>query len=173
MQMVFAHGADGYEEDGPMARELATMLGARLVFPSLVEEDTTLDAGTGPVREALESAGDGCIAIGHSFGASILLHAVAASRVMPRAILLLAMPDWGADGWDVDAYLPPSAANDLRLPVTLHHCRDDDVVPFSHLAANAHALPRAAARSHPHGGHAFSGALPAVLASSAGIARTV
>lgn len=41
------------------------------------------------------------------------------------------------------------------MQISLHHCRDDEVVPFEHLALNAARLPSATVVEHQRGGHQF------------------
>ncbi|WP_202977815.1 hypothetical protein [Nocardioides daphniae] len=43
------------------------------------------------------------------------------------------------------------------MAVALHHCRDDEEVPFDHLALNAARMPSAYVVEHPRGGHQFVG----------------
>jgi len=80
--------------------------------------------------------------------------------------VLLATPDWGPDGRDVDDYaLPPDAEQRLAsgLRIDLHHCVEDDVVPIDHLDLLSARLPRATVTRHGHSGHQFEGdALEAV-----------
>lgn len=75
-----------------------------------------------------------------------------------RRLILLAAPDWGPEGWDVPEFALPEDA-DAALPadlqVELHHCLDDEVVPFDHLHQLAARLPRALVRYRRQGGHQF------------------
>ena len=68
---------------------------------------------------------------------------------------LLAVPDWGPSGWDQRdyAFSGPEPSQEL----TLHHCRDDDVVPVEHLALMSAKLPYARTVEHERGGHQFDG----------------
>jgi predicted alpha/beta hydrolase family esterase len=153
MHFLFLHGAGGYADDRSLADRLAASRGARVEYPRLPEEDMTVGAWSEPIRSRLAALGPQDLVIAHSFAASMLLHVLGAGGVAPIRALLLAMPNWGPDGWQVDEYdfrggVPASA-------LALHHCRDDEVVPFDHLALNAAVLPGAAVHEYPRGGHQF------------------
>lgn len=153
--MLFVHGAGGYAEDRVLADALGARLDATVETPRLPDEDMSVEAWAAPVRQALDDLGGDDLVVAHSFGATILLHVLAGSAAPPARATLLAMPDWGPEGWDVAAYLPPAPASSSRL--TLHHCRDDEVVPFAHLALTAARLPGARVVTHDAGGHQFDG----------------
>jgi hypothetical protein len=72
------------------------------------------------------------------------------------------MPDWTPRGWDVADYA--FTTQEPETDLTLLHCRDDDVVPISHLALNSKALPSATVVEFPTGGHQFDGMIDAVAA---------
>lgn len=114
------------------------------------------------VRDALDTVSPDDVVAAHSFGASILLRVLAErQREAPRRVVLLAMPDWSPQGWDVAdyAFTGPAPSQDISL----HHCRDDDVVEFAHLALNSARFPRATVHAYDSGGHQFDG-LAGVLA---------
>ena len=94
--------------------------------------------------------------VAHSFGATMLLHVLAErEREAPGRATLLAMPDWGPEGWNVADYA--YTGHELTQTLSLHHCRDDEVVEFEHLALNATRLPGVALHAHDSGGHQFVG----------------
>ena len=161
--LLFVHGAGGYEEDRPLAAGLGTKLGARVDMPHFQDEDMSLEACAAPMRSHLSGLGPQDLVVGHSFGASILLRVLSEGGAKPRAAVLLAMPDWSPDGWDVAEYAFHGSEPDAAL--TLHHCRDDDVVPFTHLALGSARLPSALVREYPTGGHQFDGVIGAIAAS--------
>jgi uncharacterized protein len=73
-------------------------------------------------------------------------------------MFLVAPPYWGAENWEVGEYaLQKDFASKLPegLPVFLYHSRDDEVVPFAHLAMYAEKLPHATAREFDDRGHRF------------------
>jgi len=155
MRLLFVHGAGGYAEDQVLAFALADQLGATAEMPRLPDDDMSVATWADPVGHALNGLGAEDVVVAHSFGATILLHVLATSPAAPASATLLAMPDWGPDGWDVEDYVPPAPGSAIEL--TLHHCRDDQVVPFAHLALAAAQLPAAQAMTHDAGGHQFEG----------------
>lgn len=159
--LLFLHGAGGFREDAPLARGIAEAYGARLVMPMLSDEDMTFEAWAAPIRAALSGLGSADLVVGHSFGGSILVKVLAEREWKVRRAVLLAMPNWGEGGWGVDEY-----AFDGPEPgqfLVLHHCLDDEVVPFDHLALNRADLPNAAFQVHEKGGHQFEGPATALL----------
>src|SRR5690606_21029495 len=108
-----------------------------------------------PVRRHLAQLDSRDVVIGHSFGATILQWVLPEQAWAPRRVLLLAMPDWSPAGWDVEQYV--HRGHEPEMEVSLHHCRDDEVVPFDHLALNAARMPSARVIEHPSGGHQFDG----------------
>lgn len=158
------HGAGGYADDRVLADALAGQLGAGLEMPQLPAEDMSVAAWAEPIGYALDGLGAEDIVVAHSFGATILLHVLAARPAAPEHATLLAMPDWGPQGWDVGNYVPPAPGSATHL--TLHHCRDDQVVPFEHLALAKERLPHARVVTHETGGHQFDGCAAALAAAA-------
>ncbi len=161
--MLFIHGAGGFDEDRRIADELAGSLGVSVRMPEFSDDDMSYDAWAEPILGHLDSLSPNEIAVGHSFGASILLQVLADHpELTPAQVVLLAMPDWSRDGWDVADYA--FRGPQPQVPITLHHCRDDEVVDFSHLTLNSAALPSARVVEHDSGGHQFDGVVDAVAA---------
>jgi hypothetical protein len=101
-------------------------------------------------------------------GASVLLKYLCEERAENPAagLFLLAAPHWGEDEfwkWD-EARLPPDVAVKLSsIPrIFLYHSRDDEIVPFAHLARYAAKLPRATIREVDGRGHQFGNDLAEV-----------
>ncbi|CCQ17146.1 putative uncharacterized protein [Rhodococcus sp. AW25M09] len=166
-QLLFLHGAGGFIDDTPLARGLADALGLALNMPELPDTAMGFEDWALLVRPHLARLGPEDLVIAHSFGASILAGVLAEKgRTRPPRAALLAMPDWTPQGWDVADYAlrGPESETDL----TLFHCRDDDVVPISHLTLNASVLQSATVVEYPTGGHQFDGMIEAVAASLAG-----
>jgi predicted alpha/beta hydrolase family esterase len=162
-RLLFLHGAGGYDEDRLVADALGASLGLPVDFPRLPDEDMSYDAWAGAVSTSLSIVGPGDVVVAHSFGASILLRVLSEdSPAGLRRATLLAMPDWTPDGWDVAEYAFTGPAP--SVPLSLHHCRDDDVVPFDHLALHVARLPSAEVHRHDTGGHQFEGRIDAVAA---------
>ncbi|WP_106850195.1 alpha/beta hydrolase [Blastococcus sp. Marseille-P5729] len=151
MQLLFLHGAGGYEDDQALATRLGAAAGVQPRMPRVPDENMSYEGWAVPIRAALGDLGPEDLVVGHSFGGSVLLK-VLAERAWPltRAILL-AVPCWRPEGWDQSEYAFDGAEPPQTL--VLHQCRDDEVVPFEHLALNAAALPRARVVEHAHGGH--------------------
>lgn len=164
MRLFFFHGAGGFEEDRSLADGLGSALGAAVDYPRLPEEDMSYAAWSSCVRAALTRVEPDDVVVGHSFGASILLKTLVQDQAAVPTVALLAMPDWSPAGWDVPDYLSTGPAPSIGA-LSLHHCRDDEVVPFAHLALHTRRLPSAQVHEHQAGGHQFDG-LAGVLADT-------
>ena len=114
---------------------------------------------TARIASALPPRGDEVVLVGHSVGGSVLLKYLCEEpvEVTVTGLYVIAAPFWGADAfWDWDeARLPEDAAEKLAVVprIVLYHGRDDDVVPFAHLALYAARLPEATIRALDAGGH--------------------
>ncbi|MCZ4522202.1 alpha/beta hydrolase [Rhodococcus ruber] len=169
-RLLFVHGAGGFVDDAELAHGLARALRLDLRMPELSDTAMGFEDWAGPVRQHLDRLGPEDWVMAHSFGASILVRVLAEHRRQwPLRATLLAMPDWTPCGWDVVdyAFTDPEPETDLMLV----HCRDDDVVPVSHLALNSKALPSATVVEFPTGGHQFDGIIDAVAAEVSGFGR--
>jgi predicted alpha/beta hydrolase family esterase len=165
MWLRFIHGAGGYADDRELADGLGVAVGAAVDMPNIPDDDMSFEAWASPVRRVLASMGAADLLIAHSFGASVLLRVLAEeARTIPSRAVLLAMPDWSPQGWDIAEY-----AFDGPEPgqvLSLHHCRDDEVVPFGHLAVNSRRLPSARVHEHRSGGHQFDGLVKPIAADA-------
>jgi predicted alpha/beta hydrolase family esterase len=104
------------------------------------------------IADCVAGMGDGVILVGHSLGGSVLLKYLSeeGGARSVAGLFLLAAPRWGEGrDWQNDEFLlRDDFPRRLRVPhVFLYHSRDDEVVPFAHLAAYAARLPRAAVRA--------------------------
>lgn len=163
-RLLFVHGAGGFIDDTELARGLARSLGLDLRMPELSATAMGFEDWAEPVRLHLDQLGPEDAVVAHSFGASILVRVLAEShRDRPQRAALLAMPDWTPRGWDIAdyAFTGPEPETDL----TLFHCRDDEVVPVSHLALNSATFPSATVIELPTGGHQFDGSIEAIAAA--------
>lgn len=154
-RLLFLHGAGGYDDDRALAQGLAAALDVPLDLPRLPDDDMSVEAWARPVRRGLDSVGADGLVIAHSFGASILLRVLADDGPAVRRATHLAMPDWSPDGWDAPDYA--YTGFEPATSLSLQHCRDDEVVPFAHLALDGARLPNARVEIHPRGGHQFEG----------------
>jgi predicted alpha/beta hydrolase family esterase len=163
--VLFVHGAGegAYQEDRELAESLRDELGAAydVRSPRMPGADSPeYGAWRDRISEELAALDGETVLVGHSLGASILLKYLSEEAVeKPVAgLFLVAPPYWGAVDWEVDEYeLRSGFAAKLPedLPVFIYHSRDDEVVPFAHLALYAEKLPRATVREFDGRGHQF------------------
>ena len=118
--------------------------------------------------------GEKVILVGHSVGSSMLLKYLSEERVEKAlaGIFLIAAPYWGAGGWQVDTFTVDEGQASKRLkapPVFFYHSRDDDVVPFAHLAMHADTFPQATIREFVGRGHQLNNDLSEVAADIASL----
>ncbi|MBD0860366.1 alpha/beta hydrolase [Gordonia sp. zg691] len=170
-KLIFLHGAGGFADDRPLAHGLGAALGVPVDMPQFSDDDMSLEAWASPIRARLATMSDDDLLVAHSFGASVLLHVLAeGGREMPRRAVLLAMPNWGPQGWGMAEYA--FAAPEPRVALSLHHCLDDPEVPVAHLDLNAALLPSARLHRHRTGGHQFGGLAEIIAADlRAGLPR--
>ncbi len=164
-QILFIHGGGegAHEEDKKMAESLRAALsdGYEVRTPKMPDEAAPeYGAWSGAISEQLAEMGDGAILVGHSFGASILIKHLSEAKIeIPIAgIFLIAAPFWGIEDWEVAEYeLRKDFASKIPedAPIFLYHSRDDEWVPFAHLALYAEKLPHATIREFDERGHQF------------------
>ena len=167
--VLFVHGAGAYEEDQRLAASLRSALGdgyevRYLKMPN--EDSPEYGAWKERVSEEISGMDGGVILTGHSFGASVLLKYLSEeSPPKPVAgVFLVATPYWGAADWEKKYALRDGFASRLPegVPIFFYHGRDDEVVPFAHLALYAERLPQATIREFDGRGHQFGDDLTAV-----------
>jgi predicted alpha/beta hydrolase family esterase len=175
--VLFVHGAGegAYEEDGLLVASLRDELGPsyEVRYPRMpIEESALYSDWTARIASALPR-GNEVVLVGHSVGGSVLLRHLCEKGVEASVtgLFVIAAPFWGADDfwdWD-DARLPEDAAEKLAtVPrMFLYHSRDDEVVPFSHLALYSARLPRATVRPLDLRGHQFKNDLADVASDIA------
>jgi predicted alpha/beta hydrolase family esterase len=160
--VLFVHGAGGeaFEEDAALVRSLRKALGPDFAveYPEMPDADAP-EFGSWSARISRElSALDGAVVlVGHSFGASTLLKYLSEERVeKPIAgLFLIATPYWGTEDWEAKYALREDFPVTLQedMPIFLYHSRDDEWVPFAHLALYAERLPHATVRKFESRGH--------------------
>ena len=156
-------GQGAHAEDAPLAASLKRALGPayEVHFPRMPgEADPNVEAWKQKISTELSRLPGRVVLVAHSIGASILLRYLAEEQVeTPIAgAFLLAAPSWDDDRWNFDDLkLPRDVARKLApIPrIFFYHCRDDDVVPFAHLALHRTRIPRAVVREVDSGGHQF------------------
>ena len=171
-QVLFVQGGGegAYQEDEILAENLREVLGAAfdVRYPKMPDEASP-DSEAWKVTIARELAAlDGeVVLVGHSVGAFVLLKYLSEDAVeKPIAgLFLIAAPFVGTEGWQIEEdALPEDFASKLPegLPVFLYHSRDDEWVPFTHLALYAEKLPQATIHEFDGRGHQFDGDLSEV-----------
>ena len=163
-RVLFVHGAGGeaFGEDEPLFRSLREALGPDFAveYPEMPDGDAP-EFGKWGARISRElSASDGeVILVGHSLGASTLLKYLSEEQIeRPIAgLFLIATPFWGTKDWEAEYALREDfpAALPEDMPIFLYHSRDDEWVPFAHLALYAERLPQATVRGFDGRGHQF------------------
>jgi uncharacterized protein len=173
--VLFIQGAGqgAYEEDKELAASLNQALGPEyeLHYPAMPDEDNApYEQWKQQIENELAAMTGSIILVGHSVGASIITKWLSETeRKQPIAgIFLMATPFWGGDGWKYEGYqeleLPKDTAARFPkdVPTFLYHCRDDETVPFDHLALYAQRLPQAIVRELDEGGHQLNNDLSEV-----------
>jgi predicted alpha/beta hydrolase family esterase len=164
-QVLFIHGAGGeaYEEDGNLVKSLREALRPEfeVLYPEMPDgEAPEYRAWSDRIARELSASNGGVILVGHSLGGSILLKHLSEERVeTPIAgVFLIATPYWGTADWELEFQLREDfpAALPEDVPIYLYHSRDDEVVPFAHLALYAGRLPHATIRELDGRGHQLS-----------------
>ncbi len=169
-------GKGAHSEDAPLANSLKRALGPKydVLFPRMPgEADPKVDVWKQKISSELARIAGVVILVAHSVGGSILLRYLSEERVhKPIAgLFLLATPSWDEERWNFDDLkLPSDIAEKLAsIPrIVFYHCRDDDVVPFAHLALHGTRIPRAVTRAVNSGGHQFGNNLTGVAADIQG-----
>ncbi len=162
--VLFIHGAGGeaYEEDGNLVKSLREALRPEFEvrYPEMPDGEAPEYRAWGDrIARELSASNGGVILVGHSLGASILLKYLSEERIeKPIAgMFLIATPYWGTADWEAEYALredfPATLPEDV--PIFLYHSRDDEVVPFAHLALYAGRLPHATVREVEDRGHQF------------------
>ncbi len=166
-QVLFIQGGGegAYEEDKALAASLQEALGAeyQVLYPKMPNEDNPEYEVWKPQLSKEFAALDGkVILVGHSAGASVLLQYLAEEHVEnPIAgIFLIGTPYW-EDFASLARQLPKEP------PMFFYHSRDDEWVPFAHLAMYAEKLPYATIRKFDGRGHQFNDDLSDVAADIA------
>lgn len=161
--VLFVHGGGegAHAADEKLAASLRDELGAAydVRFPKMPDEDRPVyGAWKRRIARELDGMDGEAILVGHSLGASVLLKYLSGEETERPIVglFLVAAPYWGAKDWEVEEYaLREDFASKLpaELPVFLYHGRDDEVVPFAHLALYKAKLPQATVREFDGRGH--------------------
>ena len=173
-QVLFIQGAGegAYEEDGKLADSLQDALGVEyhVLFPKMPNEESPEDdAWIAQIAKELASFDGQVILVGHSAGGAVLLKYLLKENISKpiAGIFLISIPYWGPEDEQGDEYtLHEGFASQLPMgvPIFLYHSRDDEWVPFAHLAMYAEKLPQAIIREFDGRGHQFNSDLSDVAA---------
>jgi predicted alpha/beta hydrolase family esterase len=157
-QVLFVQGGgEGtYDEwDNKLVDSLGRELGSGydIIYPRMPNEgDPDSASWTAALAKEFAKLDAGAIVVGHSFGGTILIHALATDppACALDGIFLLAAPFAGNGGWSIGDIEPRAeklgAGLPNDVPVYLYHSSDDDIVPIAHLDLYAKAIPQAVNR---------------------------
>ena len=130
-----------------LRRELGD--GYEVRYPRMPDEDDPSYARwSAAIRREMAALDDGAVVAGHSVGATILINTLAErppEREL-RAIVLIAAPFVGTNGWTGDEFeLPDDLGARLPqgVPVHVFHGLQDETAPPSHADLYARAIPQA------------------------------
>jgi predicted alpha/beta hydrolase family esterase len=173
-QVLFIQGAGegAYEEDKELATSLQDSLGDEyyVVYPPMPNEEDPQD---GPwmaqISKELAALEGKVILVGHSAGGGVLLKYLLKENVTKpiAGIFLIAIPHWDAEDDEDEEYtLREGFALQLPkgVPIFLYQSRDDEIIPFAHLAKYAEKIPQATVREFDGRGHQFNNDLSEVAA---------
>jgi predicted alpha/beta hydrolase family esterase len=163
-QVLFIQGGgEGTHDewDEKLVDGLRAGLGAgyEVRYPRMPEDgDPGVATWIPAIREELASLQDGAVVVGHSIGATLLVHALENQPPARRlgAIVLLAAPFVGRGGWDDDDFAITHETGDRLppgIPVHVFFGLEDDTVPPSHAELWAAAIPQARLHSLPGRDH--------------------
>jgi uncharacterized protein len=171
-QVLFIQGGGkgAYDEDEKLAVSLQNALGAayQVSYPQMPNEESPEDKRwMDQISKELDSLNDNVILVGHSAGGAVLLKYILKERVSKpiAGIFLLSIPYWGPKDEGEEEYtLQEGFASQLPIgvPIFLYHSRDDEWVPFAHLAWFAERIPQATIREFDGRGHQFNNDLSEV-----------
>lgn len=178
-QVLFIQGAGegAYAEDENLAVSLQDALGPeyQVLYPQMPNEKDPEDkAWIAQISKELAAVDGTVILVGHSAGGAVLLKYLLQESVeQPVAgFFLIAIPFWGPEDEEEDTYtLREGFASQLSkgVPIFLYHSRDDEWVPFAHLAMYAERIPQATIREFDGRGHQFNNDLSEVASDIANL----
>jgi uncharacterized protein len=154
-------GEEDYTADAKLVSSLQEVLGETYVvhYPFLPNESAPDFGRKKQISKEISSIKSReVILAGHSLGASMLLKYLSESRTKKKiaGIFLISTPFWSGDeDWKQELKLRKEFPEKLpkSVPVFLYHSRDDEEVPFDHLAIYKQNLPQATVREIATGGH--------------------
>lgn len=156
-------GEGAYAEDKLLVKSLKRALGPSydVRYPRMPDESNpSVQVWRQRISAELSQISGEVILVAHSVGGSILLQYLSNEKFgnSIEGLFVLAAPTWDDDQWNFDDLkLPRNIAEKLALipRIFFYHCRDDEIVPFAHLALHAAQIPQAITRVVSQGGHQF------------------
>jgi predicted alpha/beta hydrolase family esterase len=156
-------GEGAYDEDAALVDSLRRALGPEydVRYPRMPDEaEPDMEPWKRKISSELSRMHGEVVLVGHSLGGSVVLNYLAEEKIKQSiaGLFVLAAPSWDEDRWNFDDLkLPDDMADRLsRISrIFLYHCRDDEVVPFAHLALHGARIPQAVVRPVDRGGHQF------------------
>jgi uncharacterized protein len=162
-------GEEDYTADAKLVDSLQKALGETYVvhYPLLPEESAPDFGRKKQISKEISSIKGEIILVAHSLGASMLLKYLSESQVQKKiaGIFLISTPFWSGDeDWKQGLKLHKDFSDKIPkgVPVFLYHSKDDEEVPFEHLALYAQNLPQATVREIASGGHQLNNDLSLV-----------
>jgi predicted alpha/beta hydrolase family esterase len=163
-QLLFVQGGGEDVHDGwdnklveSLERELGP--GYEIRYPRMPnEDDPKFGRWKAALRKELDELDDRAVLVGHSMGATILVHSLAEDppERPPAGIFLVSTPFIGKDGWPSDEIKPKpdlGAKLPAQSPVYLYQGGADETVPTGHAELNEKAIPQAVVRTLPGRDH--------------------
>lgn len=176
-QILFIQGGGegAHRADAKLVASLRRALGPRykVIFPKMpAEEDPDYERWKPLLGKELSVLGGRPFVVGHSLGGSFLLKYLVDEKFSRSiaGLFLIATPFWGGAGWRYKGFERIALPDDFgeKIPsetgVFIYHSRDDETVPFAHMALYAARLPRATLRALDGGGHQLGNDLSEVAA---------
>lgn len=173
-QVLFIQGggAGAYEEDEKLAASLSDALGTeyQVSYPPMPNEESPEgEPWMNQISKELASLAGKVILVGHSAGGAALLKYLLKRKITQPivGIFLISIPYWDPEDEPGEEYtLREGFASQLpkEVPIFLYHSRDDEWVPFAHLAWYAENIPQATIREFDGRGHQFNNDLSEVAA---------
>ena len=163
-------GEGGYKVDKALVASLQTALGKGydIDYPEIKSDESAPDFGwSQQIGKKISDAKSDMIAVGHSFGASMILKYLSENSVNKKiaGIFLIATPFWnGNEDWQKGLKRQEDFADKLPegVPIFFYHCQDDEEIPFSHLDHYKQRLTQATFREIKSGGHQLNNDLTLV-----------
>ncbi|WP_329415833.1 alpha/beta fold hydrolase [Streptomyces sp. NBC_00704] len=163
-QILFVQGGgagtyDAWDDKLVAALGRALGEGYEIRYPCMPDEDDPDPVRwAAALRRELADLEDGAVVVGHSVGGTILVHTLAERPPEARlaAVVLVAAPFVGRDGWPADGFgLPDDLGARLPhgIPVHVFHGLADETAPPSHAGLYARAIPRARVHRLPGRDH--------------------